>query len=204
VEKALLDYEESMLEVNYPEFKALMGEYRDGILLFELTDERVWSKAVKDSVGLKAFYENNKSKYMWGPRVEATIYTVKNADVAEKLRKLLKKKASPKDITEKLNEEDEPDNVKISRGIFEKGQNEIVDKANMNVGLTDNIQNTDGSFTIVSVERQVPPEPKTLQEAKGYVVSDYQEHLEKEWISDLRKKYPVQVNEQVLLSLVKK
>ncbi len=79
VNESCLAYEESKLDSLYPDFRNLMQEYRDGILLFELTDKKVWSKAVKDTVGLKEFYETNKKNYMWGDRLEATIYTCANA-----------------------------------------------------------------------------------------------------------------------------
>src|SRR5438128_8871685 len=90
VNESALAYEEKMLDVNYPDFKSLMQEYRDGILLFELTDKKVWSKAVKDTVGLKEFYEKNKSNYMWPDRLDATIYTCANAEVAKETRRLMK------------------------------------------------------------------------------------------------------------------
>src|SRR5262249_26432514 len=90
VKESALAYEESKLDENYPDFKALMQEYRDGILLFELTDKKVWSKAVKDTLGLKEYYEKNKSNYMWPERVEATIYTNANAEVAKQTRSLMK------------------------------------------------------------------------------------------------------------------
>ena len=65
-------------------------------------------------------------------------------------------------------------------------------------------KNKDGSVTIINILREVGPEPKLLNEAKGYIVSDYQEYLEKQWIQDLKAKYPVVVNEEVLRSLIKK
>src|SRR5688572_14040154 len=101
VDESCLNYEESQLEIKYPEFKALMQEYRDGILLFDLTDKKVWSKAVKDTAGLQDFYETNKTKYMWDKRLDAIIYTSANADIAAKTRKLLKKQ---KPLVEILNE----------------------------------------------------------------------------------------------------
>ena len=69
VDESCIQYEDSKLEQKYPEFKSLMKEYRDGIMLFELTDKKVWSKAIQDTTGLKEFYEKNKNKYMWDERL---------------------------------------------------------------------------------------------------------------------------------------
>lgn len=204
VEDSLLNYEESQLDRKYPDFKALMKEYRDGILLFELTDRKVWSKAIKDTVGLEKFYEENKNKYMWDPRVEAEILTIKtDAKTLEKVRKDLAKKTTDEVISKYLKDKKHPASIKVDRGIYEKGQKELVDRTNWTLGLGPNIDNGDSTVTIVRVIRVVPPTPKSLSEAKGFIVSDYQEYLEKEWIKSLRAKYPVWVDKQVLSTINK-
>ena len=78
--ETLLAYEDSRLESKYPDFKMLVKEYRDGILLFELTDQKIWSKAVKDTAGLESFYNQHKGNYMWGQRLDATVYTLESTD----------------------------------------------------------------------------------------------------------------------------
>jgi peptidyl-prolyl cis-trans isomerase SurA len=83
----LNNYEDSQLENIYPEFRLLMKEYRDGILLFELTDQMVWNKAVKDTAGLRAFYNERKTKYMWPVRYDADIYTCATMEIATNLNK---------------------------------------------------------------------------------------------------------------------
>ena len=72
---SLIEYEKTQLPNKYPEFKALLKEYRDGILLFDVSDQMIWSKAIKDTAGLKSFYEKNKSKWKYDNRVKAEIYT---------------------------------------------------------------------------------------------------------------------------------
>src|SRR5690606_494245 len=91
VEMQVMDYEDSQLEKKYPEIKALITEYRDGILLFDLTDQKVWSKAVNDSAGLADFYQANKQKFMWDERAAYDIYTVENEKEGKAVRKMLKK-----------------------------------------------------------------------------------------------------------------
>lgn len=201
VETTLLAYEETKLESKYPEFRMLMREYRDGILLFELTDEKVWTKAVQDTTGLKAFYETVKKNYMWDERANVLIYTVKDPDLVKKARKLGAKK-DPETVKNKLNKNDDLA-VIVQKLKFSKGDDARVDRMDWKPGLGENIENADGSTSFVRIVNIEQPKPKTLGEAKGFIVSDYQEYLEKQWIKELREKYTVQVNEDVLGSLVK-
>src|SRR6185436_10990337 len=198
----LLSYEESRLDQKYPEFKSLMREYRDGILLFDLTDKKVWSKAVKDSVGLQEFYAKNKSTYQWGERVNAVVYMCANKEIAAKVRKLLKNKDNtPAKITEEVNKDSQL-NLTIKEGKYAKGENENVDTVKWVKGLSPDVEKN-GQIIIVDIKEILPPEPKTLEEAKGLVTADYQNHLEKSWIEQLRKKYPYKVNEEVLKTVGK-
>jgi len=201
VDEMCLNYEESQLEVKYPEFKALMQEYRDGILLFDLTDKKVWSKAVKDSAGLVAFYDKNKTKYMWDRRCDAIIYTCANADVASKTRKMLKKQKSMVEVLTAMNKDSQL-NLSTKDGKFLKGENEIIDAIKWEKGLSPDM-NKNNSVVFVDVINIIEPTSKSLDEAKGIITADYQNHLEKEWISGLRAKYPVTVNEDVLNSFSK-
>lgn len=199
VDESCLAYEESQLETKYPDFKALMQEYRDGILLFDLTDKKVWSKAVKDSAGLAGFYEQNKNNYMWDRRCEAIIYTCANADIAAKARKMLKKKKTMVEVLTALNKESQL-NVNTKDGKFLKGENEIIDAIEWKPGLSADI-NKNNSVVFVDVIKVLEPMPKTLDEARGIITADYQNHLEKEWIGKLRSKYTVTVNQDVLNDL---
>lgn len=204
VSQSALDYEESQLEKKKPEFKALMKEYRDGILLFELTDRSVWSKASKDTVGLKAFHEQNKNKYMWGNRLHVVIFNTTDKTLADKAYKMATKKKDAEEIKAKLNKSDAIAKISTIEGKYEKGQYNVVDEIEWKVGVTPVKMLDDSSYRFIVVKALLQPEPKTLKEAKGYVVSDYQEYLEKTWISDLRKKYPIEVDEKVLKALIKK
>lgn len=204
VSQTVLDFEEGQLENKKPDFKALMKEYRDGILLFELTDRMVWSKAVKDTVGLQAFHDQNKSKYMWGNRVDVVIYNTTDKKLADAAYKLANKKKDANAIKTKLNKEGAAAKISTIEGKYEKGQYSVVDEIAWNAGTTPVKLLDDSSYRFIVVKSLVEPEPKTLKEAKGYVVSDYQEYLEKTWIAELRKKYPIVLNESVLKALIKK
>ncbi|HEX8514841.1 MAG TPA: peptidylprolyl isomerase [Bacteroidia bacterium] len=199
VDESAVAYEESRLDQKYPEFKALMQEYRDGILLFELTDEKVWSKAVKDTAGSKAFYEKNKMNYMWDERADATVYTAADEKIAKQVRSLLKKKKTEKEIVAEVNKNSQL-NLQTDSKIFTKGENEYVDK-NWNPGTSADIKDKDGKIVIVVVNKLLKPEPKSYQDSKGMVTADYQNHLEKEWLEALRKKYPVTIDKAVLATV---
>ncbi|MES2838303.1 MAG: peptidylprolyl isomerase [Bacteroidota bacterium] len=203
IEKSILEFEESRLEIKYPEFKALMQEYKDGILLFDLTDKKVWSKAVKDSAGLVKFYDANKTKYMWEDRVQANIYTCANEKVAKETRKQLEQKKkkgfSDADVLKVINKDSQL-NLKIDSGKFLKGENALVDQTNWVVGLSANMPK-DNQVVIVEVVNKIAAEPKTLNEVRGLITSDYQTELEKNWLQELKAKYPVAIKQEVLQSL---
>ncbi|MCW3083809.1 MAG: PpiC-type peptidyl-prolyl cis-trans isomerase [Bacteroidetes bacterium] len=200
VDEAAIAYEESRLDQKYPEFKALMQEYRDGILLFELTDEKVWSKAVKDTTGSKDFYEKNKMNYMWDERADAVIYTCADDKIAAQVRALMKKKKSDKDILAEVNKTSQL-NLQIESRLFNKGENEFLDK-NWTPGTSANIASEkDKKTVIVVVNKLLKPEPKSYQDSKGMVTADYQNYLEKEWLKALKQKYPVTIDKNVLATV---
>ncbi|TAH41476.1 MAG: hypothetical protein EYC69_07505 [Bacteroidetes bacterium] len=199
--ESCLAYEESKLDSLYPDFRNLMQEYRDGILLFELTDKKVWSKAVKDTLGLKEFYETNKRNYMWNDRVEATIYTCASPQLAAETRKLMKKIDDSDTLMARINKNSQL-NLQVKYGKFSKGDQEIIDQIEWKPGLTKDIEK-DGQVIFVNVHKMIPAQPKSLEEAKGLVTADYQNSLEKAWISSLQQKYPVKVNEEVVKSVSK-
>jgi peptidyl-prolyl cis-trans isomerase SurA len=199
VDEMAVAYEEARLDQKYPEFKALMQEYRDGILLFELTDEKVWSKAVKDTTGSKAFYEKNKTSYMWDERADASVYTCADEKIAKQVRALMKKKKSEKEIVAEVNKNSQL-NLQVESRVFNKGENEYVDK-NWNPGTSADIRDKDGKTVIVVVNKLMKPEPKSYQDSKGMVTADYQNFLEKEWLESLKKKYPVTIDKAVLATV---
>jgi peptidyl-prolyl cis-trans isomerase SurA len=204
VNQMCLDYEESMLDKKKPEFASLMKEYRDGILLFELTDRQVWGKATKDTAGLQAFHDQNKNKYMWKERADVEIYNCSDKTICDAAYKLAKKHKTADEIQKKLNVAGSHSKVSVLSGKYEKGQYDVVDKTTWAKGLNPITKINDSSYQFILVKDIVQPEPKTLKEAKGYVVSDYQEYLEKKWLADLRQKYPIVVNQDVFKSLIKK
>ena len=204
VTQKCLDQEESTLEQKKPEFRNLMKEYKDGILLFELMDRMVWTKAVKDTLGLEDFRKKNETKYMWGNRADVAIFNCSDKKICDEAYKLAEKKKCVAEIKEKVNKADSKAKVSTIEGKYEKGQYDVVDKIDWKPGLTPINKINDSSYQFILVKQIAGPEPKSLKEAKGYIVSDYQEYLEKTWLEALRMKYPISVENSVFQSLVKK
>lgn len=201
VEESLIAFEEAQLPEKYPEYKALLKEYRDGILLFDLTDKKVWSKAVKDTAGLKAFHEENRDKFMWGKRLDAEIYYCQKDSIIEPLAKALKKKAkkgSPtKDELLKEFNANSALNLRIESDKYEENEEEILEKVKWEKGIQGPFKNGDNQVYVL-VNEVLEPQAKTLKEARGLVTAEYQNHLEKEWINELRNKYKFEANEELL------
>ncbi|MCP4439178.1 MAG: peptidyl-prolyl cis-trans isomerase [Aureispira sp.] len=197
-----LAYEKTQLSKKYPEFKSLMREYEEGILLFEVKKQLVWDKASSDNDGLKAFYEANKNNYKWKPRADVTFYTIRTDDPKQlkKIRKKAKKK-SPEDVAKMFNGDLEI--VQHTSGSYEEGKNPEVDAIKWKKGSMNDGYSKDGSSYFTKIENVVPPSPKSLEEARGYVVADYQDSLEKDLIKELREEYKVEIVDAVFKSLIK-
>jgi len=206
VEKELTDFEDARLELKYPDFGSLMKEYRDGILLFELMNDKVWNKAVEDTAGLLQFYERNKESYMWPDRLKASVFTCKNEDLAKKTVKLakkaLKKGTSDEAILTELNADSQL-NVSVKSGTFKVGDYPKLDSLDRKTGVSNPIKNGD-QFYVFKIEEVLDAAPKQLDEAKGLITAAYQDELEAEWIKSLREKYSFRVSPEAMKGLKRK
>lgn len=198
VHESCIAFEDARLETKHKEFGALMNEYRDGILLFDLMDKKVWSYAVKDTSGLKEFYSNNKNNYMWGERANATIFTVSNSEEVAKTRQLIEALPDDGSIAQAF-DADSIRSVRIQPGKFERGDNRFLDQVEWKENSIHQVfSDVDNHTLIIKIREIQPPLPKELDEARGMITSDYQNHLEKMWVEELRSKYPVTVRHQLL------
>lgn len=207
VKTVVTDIEEQNLINEKPEFRNLMNEYRDGIMLFELMDRNVWGKASKDSTGLKSFYGQNTANYKWQAGFRGAVYTFKTeADMKAGLKLIGKKDMTDEKIAKELNTDKNPGAVSIQRGYYEFGKFKDFPKSSIQQGkATEAKKNEDGTYTVVyATEVHENGTAKTLDEARGYVIAEYQDYLEKTWNETLRNKYPVKVNEDVFNGMVKK
>ena len=201
VEESIVNFEDAQLEKKYVDFRNLLREYRDGILLFDLTDQKVWSKAVKDTSGLKDFYEKNKNNYLWAERAEVSTFKCLNEKVAKDVRKQIKDGKTQKEITESVNKSSQL-NLSVESVTYLKGENANVDK-NWKAGVVANNINDDKEkkIFVIVVDKILPKSPKSLAECRGLVTADYQNYLEKEWLDYLKKKYIVKVNNDVISTI---
>jgi peptidyl-prolyl cis-trans isomerase SurA len=318
VNDQLMAYEEAHLAEKYPDYKMLVKEYRDGILLFQLMDEKVWSKAIEDTAGLKSFFNKNRDKYKWDYRAHATIFNMAEKTSIDKLKAELKKgmynvsdfkfdgimfpeksfalteenkksidlvipqlsrdksqlieissgadykesadvsgkralavrnyliskgidssaiiikdqgkaskpiainkskitpdQARAKDrytfITlyskslktlEKSFNEKAPLSIQITEGVFQKGENEILNQVEWKADSF--MVDKDNRAYYIIISKVDDPRQKTFEEARGLAISDYQQYLEEQWIAELKKKYPVVVNQVEVQKLVRK
>jgi peptidyl-prolyl cis-trans isomerase SurA len=203
-ESELLKYEDAHLEEHFPEFADLMNEYHDGILLFNLTDEKVWSKAVKDTLGQQEFFASNRKNYMWGERVNATVYRIRKAEDVDKTIEIIMQYDNDGDIAKAL-DTDSITSVRIMPGKYEKGDDKYIDQVNWTPGLSSPIKSdVENLVVLVKIKEVIPVQNKELKESRGMVTADYQNYLEKQWIEELKAKYPVTTNQEVLNALILK
>lgn len=203
VDDATLSFEEENLDKKYPDFKSLMREYEEGILLFEVTKMNVWDKANQDSTGLVAFYKTVADKYSTNEEASASQYIIQSSDrkMAEKIYKYAQKN-SANDVSKKFNKKEHV--VSITEKKIEKGSGEVA-KIDWKKNAISALQlSIDGkSYTFTKLNELIPSRKKTLNEARGYVVADYQNYLDKKWLESLEKEFRVVMNNDVLNKLIK-
>ncbi|MCB9245079.1 MAG: peptidylprolyl isomerase [Flavobacteriales bacterium] len=195
-DNANLDYEESILEEKYDDFKYLMQEYRDGILLFELTNKLVWNKASEDTSGLENFFEANRDKYLWKKRLAYRAYHCSDSKTAKTVKKMLKKGNTDAEMLAAVNANN-PLALRIDQKVVEQGSDETVDHLDWNKKIT-KIKDGSKNKVYIVTDSILPAGRKELRETLGPVTSDYQDHLENQWIESLKLKYPVVLNEKAL------
>lgn len=197
-------YEETKLEATYPDFRNLMREYREGILLFEASKVHVWDKASNDSLGLKRFYENNRKRYQYAPVARVVNYVLKSTK--EKDIKKVIKHAKKNDLEKSLKKFNKKDEFYLKAFEGDLAQDKKLPKGlDWKEGAISDpqISGAEGKTTFTKIISIGKPKQKSLTEARGYVIADYQDHLEKLWIKDLKASFKVEVDEAVLKSIIK-
>lgn len=195
-EEQIILYHKENLEFENEDFAHVLKEYRDGLLLFDLMEKQVWNAASKDTVGLKTFYENHKNDYVWEDRVDAVILTSADEKMIKKAIKLLDKGESIESIKTELNKE-ETQNIISTNDVFEFGDQALPKDFEFLKGIS-KIYTHNDAYHVVMVNSVLPKGSKTLDEARGRVVSDYQNQIENDWIKSLNERYTVKVNKRVL------
>ena len=206
VNDQVMSYAESQLEAKYPEFKSLMREYEEGILLFDISRKEVWDRASEDSTGLAEFYPTIQDQFNWEERATVVTYTIPK--LYEKLLPKIRKRAikkTPAKVLAKYNKKKHI--VSMDRETYEKSKApEAIKKIWKERGITETVfdinrQPQTASFMVI--EKMTPPGPKKLEDARGYAIAKYQDYLEDHWVKTLQNQYKVVVNKDVFESLVK-
>jgi len=196
VEVNLQEAEINDLMTNNEEYRLMIQEYRDGILLFSLMNDQVWQKAIGDSLGQVRFYQENVTKYQWNERVQALILTMAKEESIPSVRKFLADKKYQPNLVDRLENTfliNNPLAFTVSEGIFEWQQHTILKNADMSKNFQE-LRLENKTYMVVLGEK-VMSGPKKFDETRGKVIQDYQEFLDKKLISTLKEKYAVQINE---------
>lgn len=192
-------YYNDNLENEFSEFANIVEEYRDGLLLFDLMEKEIWNKAKQDTLGLKDFHTKNGARYQWKNRVDVIIASSTKADIAKKAQKMLQSDISVDDIKAKLNTKDVI-NIMTKQETFEEGNEHFPKNVSFKTGVSEVYK--DGDFYFANkVVKVIPAGPKTMEETRGRVINDYQQYLEDNWVSELRKEFKITINQEVFQRL---
>lgn len=196
-----VEYYRKHLEEYSDDFKFQMQEFKEGNMLFEVMERNVWSKAANDSAGLKKFYDNNKAKYLWSESASVLLFNATNAEAANEAIAALSTGKSWKDISEQSEGK-----IQADSGRYEISQLQLPEGAKATIGLVTKpqVNTTDNSASFIKILQLYPAgQQRSFEEARGLVINEYQNHLEEKWIEELKKKYPLKVNDVVFKSLLK-
>ena len=195
-ENSILQYREDNLEFENEDFANILKEYRDGLLLFDLMEKEIWNKASKDTIGLEAYYQKHKTQYQWNERVDVIIATSANEDYAKKALKMMKNGKPEADIKEAL-DTDSKKNIIFTKGTFSVDDPKLPTNLEVKQGVSEIYVHND-AFHVIDIKSVLPAGNKTLEEAKGNVINDYQAEIEANWIDSLHKRFKVEINEKAL------
>lgn len=201
VDEQCISFEDAHLEEKYFDFHLIMNEYRDGILLFDLMDKKIWSKASADTLGLERFFAKNQKKYKWKKRAELSVFHISDNSYIKQLEEMIVQSKSDEEILQEI-KIDSLNPVRLEKVVIEKGKESDYKGLKWKKGAFYRLLNDEGNTKAIVVFRKIlAPTNKYLSETRGLVIADYQNYLEKEWISELKNRYKVILNKKVLRSL---
>ncbi len=198
-ESRVLKYHEDNLEFENEDYAQILKEYRDGLLLFDLMEKEVWNAAVQDTTGLQKYYDAHKSDYVWKDRVDVVMATAAKKDDIEKVKDLLNKGVSDEDISKELNSEAEQ-KVIFTKGLMETDHQGLPKDLELKSGVSKVYQYND-AYHVLLIQEVLPSSNKSFEEAKGKVISDYQNNIEENWLNSLNNRYKVDINAKSLKSV---
>ena len=195
-----LAYYKDHLETYNEAFRQQLDEFKDGNLFFEIMQRDVWNKAQEDTAALQTFFNAHAQNYVWKESADAVIFYATDIATAKLLKaQLAKAPASWKGIVAKLSERVTADSARVERSQLPNGAKQKIQKGTITQPVI-NAADSTASFALI-LNLYNTPAPRSFAEAKGLVVNDYQAELERTWIAELKKKYPVVINEKELAHL---
>jgi peptidyl-prolyl cis-trans isomerase SurA len=201
IDEQILAYEEAQLDTKYPAFRALMTEYNDGVLLYEIMNDKVWNKALRDTTGLRTYFNENRQQFQWKDRIDADVFICDSREIAKQVVGLISEGLGAKEVTEKANGKSAL-NVILRSQKMEVANTDYLQGRTFSSGLNE-IFEFDGKFYVVINKQFIPASNKELDDTRGAVTAAYQQYLEQKWIDELMAKYKVVVNKDVLYNLGK-
>ncbi len=199
VNENVLSYYEENLENDNEEFAQVVAEYREGLLLFDLMETKLWAPVKNDTLGIQNYYNSNKANYLWDERIDAIVATSTNENDIKTVKQMLSQNDDYKSIDEKLNSNGKQ-KVIFTKGMMNAQHQALPENFNFKLGVS-KLYFYNDAYHVIKVNKIVPEANKTFEESKGFVISDYQNLVEKNWLNDLKNKYKVLVNNSVLEKL---
>lgn len=200
VSDSAVAYYKKHLEDYDNRFRNQLEEFSEGSLLFSVMEKKVWNKAAEDKAALKKYYDEHKSKYMWNESAGVIFFTIADRATAEEIRKDIQSYTKNwKSLSESTSGKIIADSARFDISQIPGNTNDL-QPGKLTEMVTDS---TDGSVNFVYIIKTYKGgDQKSFDEARGSVINDYQTVLEEKWLAELKKKYPVKVNEKVFRSLV--
>ncbi len=193
-DKVLSDYHAGELVKTNPEYRNLLNEYRDGMMLFEISNRRVWKAANRDTVGLENYFAAHRDKYTWDePHFKGIILSAKNDSILNLVKADVLAMSSDT-LTDGLHRKYGTD-IRMEHMVVKKGDNVLADYLAFHEGDKPERKGYD-AFMIL--EGGIIDQPQEMSDVRGAVTSDYQDVLEQRWKEELARKYPAKINKKVL------
>ena len=201
LEQNVMQYKKEQLSFENEEYAHILKEYEEGLLLFDIMQEKIWKGAKNDSIGLLKHYQNNASKFRAPQKISGTIARSRKKSVLKKVKKMWIKNQSNEEISNGLNVKNQ--SVVFSSGTFDIGNSLLPNDATFEKGISE-IFPIDDSYVVLNILETQAETPLSFEDAKGAVISSYQNVLEQNWIETLRSKYTVSIDQNVLIELKSK
>lgn len=200
LENNLFQYKKNNLINENEDYANVLKEYEEGLLLFDIMENKIWKGAQLDSIGLKSYYNENTSKFKSNSKITATIARSNKKKKLKAVKKMWSQGLSTDAISQKLNERDQA--LIFSSGDFEIDSPLIPKNMVFNKGISE-IYSLDDNYVLLNISNIETPQILSFEDAKGAVISKYQSVLESKWLETLRNKYPIVINEKILSDLKK-